>query len=159
MNARSDMVMAFFLTAAFVTFFQFWQGQATRRRLIYLFYCSVGLATLAKGPLGLILPGLVVVFFLGVTRELRFLRQMRLGEGAVIVLLVAASWYLLALWQGGPEFFRRQSLPMHDRRWLPRTLTRWQDRRRRCLRPVQAHDEVHFAVRRRQPVGFLVCTG
>jgi len=117
-NARSDMVMVFFLTAAFVTFFQFWQGQATRRRLIYLFYCSVGLATLAKGPLGLILPGLVVVFFLGVTRELRFLRQMRLGEGAVIVFLVAASWYLLALWQGGPEFFRRQILDENVFRFL-----------------------------------------
>src|SRR5262249_6502790 len=33
-NARSDMVMVFFLTAAFVTFFRFWQGQAAHRRLI-----------------------------------------------------------------------------------------------------------------------------
>ncbi len=117
-NARSDMVMVFFLTAALVTFFQFWQEQATRRRLIYLFYGSVGLATLAKGPLGLILPGLVVLFFLGVTRELRFLRRMRLVEGACIVFLIAASWYLLALWQGGTEFFRRQILDENVFRFL-----------------------------------------
>jgi len=109
-NARSDMVMVFFLTAACMLFFRFWEEKASRRRLIYLFYLSVGLATLAKGPLGLILPGLVVLFFLGVARELRFLFRMRLVEGVIIVFLVAASWYLLALWQGGWEFFRRQIL-------------------------------------------------
>src|SRR5216110_627675 len=48
---------------------------------------------------------------------------------------------------------------LHDRRWLPCTLTRGQDRRRRCPRPIQTHHQVHFAVRRRQPVGFLVGAG
>ena len=108
--ARSDMVMVFFLTAALVTFFRFWQGQATHRRSIYLFYGSVGLATLAKGPLGLLLPGLIVLSFLGVIGELNFLRRMRLAEGVFLVFFIAASWYLLALWQGGEEFFRRQIL-------------------------------------------------
>ena len=117
-NARSDMVMVFFLTAACMTFFRFWQEPATCRRLIYLFYLSVGLATLAKGPLGLILPGLIVLFALGVTRELRFLGQMRLVEGALIVSLIAASWYLLAVWQGGTEFFRRQILDENVFRFL-----------------------------------------
>src|SRR5216684_933546 len=117
-NARSDMAMVFFLTAAFVLFFRFWHGQATNRRLIYLFYGSVGLATLAKGPLGLVFPGLVVLGFLVVSRELRFVWRMRLVEGTVIVFLIAASWYLLALWQGGAEFFRRQILDEHVFRFL-----------------------------------------
>ncbi len=117
-NARSDMVMVFFLTAAFVLFFRFWHGQATNRRLIYLFYGSVGLATLAKGPLGLVFPGLVVLGFLVVSRELRFVWRMRLVEGAVIVFLIAASWYLLALWQGGAEFFHRQILDENVFRFL-----------------------------------------
>jgi hypothetical protein len=109
-NARSDMAMVFFLTAAGMTFFRFWQEKAAQRRPIYLFYLSVGLATLAKGPLGLLLPMLLVFGFLSVMREWRFLRQMRLVEGILIVFLVAASWYILALWQGGWEFFRRQIL-------------------------------------------------
>ncbi|MBI3303688.1 MAG: glycosyltransferase family 39 protein, partial [Deltaproteobacteria bacterium] len=116
--ARSDMVLVFFLTAAGVTFFQLWQERATRRRTLYLFYLSVGLATLAKGPLGLVLPGLVVLFFLGVSRELHFIRQMRLVEGAVIVFLAAASWYLLAWWQAGDAFFRRQILDENLYRFL-----------------------------------------
>jgi hypothetical protein len=116
--ARSDMVLVFFLTAAGVAFFQLWQERAARRRTIYLFYLSVGLATLAKGPLGFILPGLVVLSFLGISRELRFLRRMRLAEGAAIVLVIAASWYLLALWQAGSEFFRRQILDENIYRFL-----------------------------------------
>ncbi len=116
--ARSDMALVFFLTAACVTFFHLWQESAVRRRTVYLFYLSVGLATLAKGPLGLIVPGLVVVFFLGIARELRFFSRMRLTEGAVIVFLVAASWYLLALWQGGGEFFRHQILDENVFRFL-----------------------------------------
>src|SRR5713101_3924926 len=117
-TARSDMIMTFFLTAACMTFFHLWQEGATRQRTIYLFYLSIGLATLAKGPLGLILPGLVVLFSLGVTRELSFLRRMRLAEGAVIVFVVALSWYGLALWQRGSEFFQRQVLDENVFRFL-----------------------------------------
>jgi 4-amino-4-deoxy-L-arabinose transferase-like glycosyltransferase len=46
------------------------------------------------------------------------MRQMRLAEGTIIVLLVAASWYLLAWWQAGSEFFRRQILDENLYRFL-----------------------------------------
>src|SRR5207237_909627 len=39
---------------------------------------------------------------------------------------------------------------------LPGACARRQDRRCFGLRPVQPHDEINLAVRRRQPVGFLV---
>lgn len=116
--ARSDMVLVFFLTAAGVAFFQLWQEGASRWRTIYLFYLSIGLAILAKGPLGLILPALVVLCFVGISREFSFLRRMKLAEGTAIVLLVAASWYLLALWQAGDDFFRRQILSENIYRFL-----------------------------------------
>ncbi len=108
--ARSDMVLIFFLTAASLTFFQLWEERGAQRKRIYLFYLFIGLATLAKGPLGVVLPALVILTFLAISRDLRFLGQMRLIEGAVIVAVVAASWYLLALEHAGWEFFRRQIL-------------------------------------------------
>jgi 4-amino-4-deoxy-L-arabinose transferase-like glycosyltransferase len=131
-TARSDMVLVFFLTSAFVTFFFLWQEQASRHRTVYLFYLSVGFATLAKGPLGVVLPGLVILVFLATQRALHFLRRMQLFKGACIVSLVALSWYLLAFWQGGEEFFRRQIMdenvlrffeseqggPSRDHSWL-----------------------------------------
>lgn len=108
--ARSDMVLVFFLTAAGFMFFRLWEERAAQRRTVYLFYLFVGLATLAKGPLGIVLPGLVSLTFLVFTKDLRLLRQMRLLEGAIIVTAVAVSWYLLALNQAGWEFFHRQIL-------------------------------------------------
>ena len=106
--ARSDMVLLFFLTSSLFLFFRVFQERATQHRTLVLFYCSVGLAALAKGPLGLLLPSVVVGAFLWLTKELPFLRRMRLVEGVVITSSIAASWYLLALIQGGGEFVQRQ---------------------------------------------------
>lgn len=108
--ARSDMVLTFFLTAAVFSFFHLWQERATRPRTIYLFYVSIGLATLAKGPLGIVLPALTLLVFLSLTQELNFIKRMRPVQGVVIVSLVAISWYFLASLQGGWEFFQRQVL-------------------------------------------------
>ncbi len=109
-NARSDMVLLFFLTAAQFFFFWAFQERATQRRTLFLFYASIGFAVLAKGPLGLLLPGLVVVAFLWRTGELAFLRRLRLGQGLLVAGGIAVSWYVLALFQGGGEFLQRQIL-------------------------------------------------
>jgi len=108
--ARSDMALVFFLTAAGLMFFRLWEERAAQPRTFYLFYLFVGLATLAKGPLGIVVPGLVILTFLATSKDLHFLRQMRLLQGATIVAVVAASWYLLALNQAGWEFFHNQIL-------------------------------------------------
>src|SRR6266478_5467802 len=50
------------------------------------------------------------------------------------------------------------SLPLlrrHDSWGLPRSLAGRQDRRRRLLGPIQAHDQINGAVGRWQPIGFL----
>jgi 4-amino-4-deoxy-L-arabinose transferase-like glycosyltransferase len=65
---------------------------------------AAGLATLAKGPLGLLLPGLVVAGYLLSTREWRRLREL-LAPGAVVAfLLVAAPWYVAILRDQGQHF-------------------------------------------------------
>ncbi len=109
-NARSDMVLLFFLTAAQFFFFRVFQERATQPRTLFLFYASVGFAILAKGPLGLLLPILVGGSFLWWTKELAFLRRLRLGHGLLIAGGIAASWYVLAVFQGGGEFVQRQIL-------------------------------------------------
>lgn len=116
--ARSDMLLTVFSVAALMLFWRLWEERTPWRWSLYLFYTLLGLATLAKGPVGIVLPGLIVVFFLGVCRDLPFLRRLRLAEGMVIVSLVAASWYLLASWQGGWEFFHKQILNENVFRFL-----------------------------------------
>ncbi len=109
-HARSDMLLVFFMTAAMLSFFQLWQERASRRSLVYVFYASLGLAILAKGPLGFLLPVLVIVAFLAERRDLQFISKMKLAGGSLVMVVIAASWYVLATAQGGGEFVSRQIL-------------------------------------------------
>jgi 4-amino-4-deoxy-L-arabinose transferase-like glycosyltransferase len=64
----------------------------------------MGLAVLAKGPLGLLLPGLVMAGYLAVTREWKWLRELASPVAGLGFLLVAAPWYLLILHDQGRAF-------------------------------------------------------
>jgi len=65
---------------------------------------AAGFATLAKGPLGLLLPGLVVAGYLLSTREWRRLREI-LAPGALFAFaLVALPWYVAILRDQGRHF-------------------------------------------------------
>lgn len=107
-TARVDMTLTVCMVAAFLFFLFIYRRGEVRRRDAFFFYVLLGLATLAKGPVGAILPGLTVVAFLAWRRDLVFLRQLHVVTGGLLVLLIAGSWYGLALWQGGSEFFTKQ---------------------------------------------------
>jgi 4-amino-4-deoxy-L-arabinose transferase-like glycosyltransferase len=64
----------------------------------------LGLATLAKGPLGVLLPGLVVLAYLIAAREWRFLRELLSPAAIAAFLIVAAPWYVLILLDQGHAF-------------------------------------------------------
>lgn len=63
-----------------------------------------GLATLAKGPIGLLIPGLVAVGFVVATRDGRRLRTLLSPAALLLFLLVAAPWYLLVYRAQGQAF-------------------------------------------------------
>lgn len=65
---------------------------------------AAGLATLAKGPLGLVLPLLVVGAYLAATREWRHLREILSPAAIAALLLVAAPWYAAILADQGRHF-------------------------------------------------------
>jgi len=106
-GARVDMTLTFFMEVAFFEFILIAEG-LTRRRL--LLYVAIALAILTKGPIGLILPGLVALIWIATERRWALLRQMNLVRGAIVVLVLAGGWYVAALIEGGPDFFRKQVL-------------------------------------------------
>jgi 4-amino-4-deoxy-L-arabinose transferase-like glycosyltransferase len=65
---------------------------------------AAGLATLAKGPLGLLLPALVLGGYLLTTREWRRLREALAPPALVAFALVAAPWYVAILLDQGRQF-------------------------------------------------------
>ena len=107
-TARVDMTLTVCMVAAFLFFLFLYRRGTVRRGEAFLFYVLLGLATLAKGPVGAVLPGLTVVIFLALRKQLVFLRQLHVVAGGLLVLLIAGSWYGLALWQGGYDFFMKQ---------------------------------------------------
>src|SRR5579863_7341449 len=80
----------------------------TRRRM--LLYIAIALAVLTKGPIGLILPGLVALIWIALERQWSFILDMSVVRGALVVLVLAGGWYVAALLEGGSDFFRKQIL-------------------------------------------------
>jgi 4-amino-4-deoxy-L-arabinose transferase-like glycosyltransferase len=78
-----------------------------RRPRLYLpFFLFAGLATLAKGPVGLLPPLLAVVAFLLATGRRRELGAMRIGRGLAAWAAVVAAWLVPAAVAGGGEYAR-----------------------------------------------------
>jgi 4-amino-4-deoxy-L-arabinose transferase-like glycosyltransferase len=109
-TARVDMTLTVCMVMAFLFFLFLYRRHQASQIEALLFFFVLGLATLAKGPVGVLLPGLTVGVFLALQRDLKFLRQLHLVPGSVLLVLIAGSWYGLALWQGGQAFFAKQIL-------------------------------------------------
>lgn len=60
---------------------------------LYGFYAFAGLATLAKGLLGVAIPGATMLAYLVVTGDWRLLARLRLLTGALVTLVVAGPWF------------------------------------------------------------------
>jgi 4-amino-4-deoxy-L-arabinose transferase-like glycosyltransferase len=72
----------------------FWLGYVRGGRLSFVPpSVSMGLAVLAKGPVGIILPLTVIGLFLLWTRQLRRLFDARMAAGTLAFLLVVLPWY------------------------------------------------------------------
>ncbi|HXG50980.1 MAG TPA: glycosyltransferase family 39 protein [candidate division Zixibacteria bacterium] len=58
-------------------------------------YALMGLATLTKGLIGIVLPALIGVLFIVVSRDWSLLRRLRIPAGLAVFLLVSAPWFLM----------------------------------------------------------------
>jgi 4-amino-4-deoxy-L-arabinose transferase-like glycosyltransferase len=107
-SARVDMTLTAGLEAAFVGFLFFLR---TRRSLwLVVFYAGMAVGALGKGPVGIVLPAVLALLTIVATRDATLVRQMRLLRGGIAVLIIAGSWYLLALQVGGDDFLHKQLL-------------------------------------------------
>ena len=93
-----DMVFTFFLTCALCCFaIAARESERDKRKLLFLLmYAASGAATLVKGPIGFLLPGAIVFFYLLLSRRWHLMREMQLVPGVAIFLAVAAPWYVAA---------------------------------------------------------------
>ena len=97
------------LTALVALGVWFWVRGYTedRPRLYPLFFVAAGLATLAKGPVGLLPPLLSILAFLAITRNRGELRRLRAGLGLLIWAAVVLAWLVPAGISGGREYLEQ----------------------------------------------------
>jgi len=87
--AHPDMLWTFWLLLACVGFHRAYRADP---RWMVVFYLSIGLANLTKGPHGLLIPLLAVLVFLASSRDLAFVRRMGLPWGLPLALLPVGLW-------------------------------------------------------------------
>jgi 4-amino-4-deoxy-L-arabinose transferase-like glycosyltransferase len=100
-----DMLLVFLVTLAVWFWVRAWSEE--RPRLALLFFLCAGLATLAKGPVGLLPPLLSIVAFLAATRQWAALRALGVGRGLLLWAAVVLAWLGPAAARGGEEYLRQ----------------------------------------------------
>jgi len=96
-----------------------------RRFCFYLLYIFAALAVLAKGLIGIILPGGVVFFWMLLTNSWRELKNIYLPTGLLLFLAIAMPWHILVQ-QANPEFFRFYFIDQQFVRYLTKDEGRYQ---------------------------------
>ena len=102
---RLDTVLSFFLLLGFYLFLKAFLERGPRSHYLVAYFCFA-LATLTKGPVGLVLPGLTVLSLLFLTGRWRELRYMRLIAGCLLVAGVILPWLLLLHLRGGDQWIK-----------------------------------------------------
>ncbi|TMA08785.1 MAG: phospholipid carrier-dependent glycosyltransferase, partial [Deltaproteobacteria bacterium] len=114
-SARVDMTLTLFMTLTLVVFYLLYDSSLLWSARGYVFYFLLGIGVLAKGPVGLLLPGMIIGVFLVLTRRLDVVSRLCFHKGVLLTLLIAISWYGLALVRGGEEFFSREGGSVHQK--------------------------------------------
>jgi 4-amino-4-deoxy-L-arabinose transferase-like glycosyltransferase len=119
--ATFDLPLTVCLALALLAFFLWEQAAATAKPqngYWYLFAVAVGLALLAKGLVGIILPAGIIGLYLLLTRRWRVLWQPKLlWLGGLLLLATAATWYGPMLAWHGREFINEFIIGHHLQRY------------------------------------------
>lgn len=94
--ALTDSVLIFFTTLSLYSFWLGFHGRQRERGWRWIFYLAMGMATLAKGPVGFLVPLVTIALYLTMTKQWRrFWREGTPVAGLLLFAVVALPWYLI----------------------------------------------------------------
>ena len=98
----TDAVLFFFFSATLLfSYLGYRDGKAS---YWYIMYAAAGFSVLTKGPIGVLLPGLIITLFLLWQRDWRVLKRMHLASGTLLCLAMAVPWYAAMYSLHGSDF-------------------------------------------------------
>lgn len=126
-GASFDIIITFPITAALVSFFVYVRSTKRGRNAgvrgaglapLVCFYLFIGLALLAKGLIGIVLPyGIVALYFVLSRRVPSSTFIKSIAWGTVLACAVAATWYLPMYLRHGWEFIDEFIIQQHFQRF------------------------------------------
>ena len=93
-NVIHDMSLSFFITLCLFLFHYSYKKQTITQPTLVLFFASLGCAVLAKGPIGVLLPALIIAVFLLLSKKGAFLLNKNIFWGILIFLMFSLPWYI-----------------------------------------------------------------
>lgn len=102
--AVTDMTLLGTLTVSLVSFYQ---------KKYYLAYAFCGLALLAKGPIGYAFPAIIMLLYIGITRQWSLIKTMKIPQGILIAFIVGLPWYIF-MYDTHGDIFLQTFLGYHN---------------------------------------------
>lgn len=115
-----DMGLTFFLTAAMLGFALSQRADISLRAeqgWMGLAWAAVACAVLSKGIVGIVIPGLALLVYLAIERDLSLLRRLHWAPGLCVFGAIVLPWFILVQ-QKNPEFFDFFFIHEHFERYL-----------------------------------------
>ena len=104
----SDMLLVGCMDSALLCFFLGYAQPSkseVKARWYLAFYILIAGAILTKGPVGIVLPALIIgIFLLYMGNAKEVLREMRPLTGLLITLCLSLPWYVLVIWRNGENY-------------------------------------------------------
>ncbi|MDD5465449.1 MAG: glycosyltransferase family 39 protein [Candidatus Omnitrophica bacterium] len=112
----TDLIFSVFILLSLLSFYWGYAFKNKKGPGILLFFVFAALATLTKGPLGLLIPFLSVILFLFIKKDLKFLLNQYLFWGLLLFGLISLPWYILMFKLYGNTFVNEFFYNDHLRR-------------------------------------------
>jgi 4-amino-4-deoxy-L-arabinose transferase-like glycosyltransferase len=104
-TARTDMMQCFFISLSLYLFLLSYRHRKEKSIYNLMMFVAMGLGSITKSPVAFLLPSFIILIFLFLMRDLKWLKSMQIGMGMVIWLVIMLGWFLPALMRGGRSYF------------------------------------------------------
>ena len=102
--STTDMAMSFFILLSLYLFVLLYKTNFQKITYTYLFYISMGLGFMVKGPPAILIPGLTILVFLTATKRKNWFLDLHIGKGLIILSMIILPWFAAMFWMHGVEF-------------------------------------------------------
>lgn len=119
----TDMTLVLFINITLMSFYIGYRKHMLHQKYAtyyYIAYIGAALAVLTKGPIGFLLPGLIILIYLAVSHNLKELLYLKIPLGLLLLTFIGGSWYIYMYTMHGSNFIN-VFLGVHN--WLRATVS------------------------------------